>query len=123
MLQRGIRGAITADENTPECIEKAVVELIEEITFRNGINPKDIVSAVFSMTKDLDCVYPAKFAREHFKQWQYVPMMCFSELDIKGALQKCIRLLITVNTQVSQEDIKHVYLKGAQILRKDITNK
>ncbi len=123
MLQRGIRGAITAEENTSESVKEAVIELINEINKRNNINPSDIVSAVFSMTKDLDCAYPAKFAREHFKEWQYVPMMCFSELDIKGSLQKCIRILITVNTEANQKDINHVYLKDAQILRKDLTNK
>ena len=50
-------------------------------------------------------------------------MMCFSELDIKGSLPKCIRILITVNTEANQKDINHVYLKGAQVLRKDLTNK
>ncbi len=120
MFQRGIRGAITVDDNTPQAVKNAVVELINEIQNQNAVSVEDISNVIFTMTDDIDCVYPAKCAREEFPQWKYVPMMCVSELNIKNSLQKCLRILITINTELAQNEIKHVYLKGAAILRKDL---
>lgn len=117
---RGIRGAITVENNTYDAIKDAVVELISELKKQNGYKEEDISSAIFTMTSDLDCVYPAKIAREEFPEWKYVPMMCFNELEIQNSLRKCLRILITINTELAQNEIKHVYLKGAANLRKDL---
>ncbi len=120
MYQRGIRGAITIDNNTADCIEDGVTELIQEIIKMNGIKPEDVSNIIFTMTKDLNCIYPAQILREKFIDWKYVPMICVSELEIENSLKKCLRVLINVNTEKKQEDIKHVYLKGAEVLRKDL---
>ena len=120
MYQRGIRGAITVDSNTIDDIKKATIELISEIKKQNNFTEEDIAHVTFTMTDDLDCAYPAKFAREEFEEWKYVPIMCVSELKIKNSLQKCLRILIVINTDLAQNMIKHVYLKGAEKLRKDL---
>ena len=120
MYQRGIRGAITVDANTIEAVENAVVELISELKKQNNYNEEDISNVIFTLTDDIDCVYPAKIAREKFESWKYVPMVCFNEMKIKNSLQKCLRILITLNTNLAQSEVKHVYLKGAQNLRKDL---
>ncbi len=120
MFQRGIRGAITIDENTVEAVKEATIELISEMKKQNNYDEKDISNVIFTLTDDIDCVYPAKIAREEFSSWKYVPMMCFNELKIEGSLRKCLRILITVNTELAQDQIKHVYLKGAANLRKDL---
>ena len=120
MLQRGIRGAITVEDNTFEAVKSAVIELISEIKKQNNFKEEDISHVIFTMTKDLTCVYPAKIAREEFKAWQFVPMMCNQELYIENSLEKCLRVIIIVNTNLAQKDIKHVYLKGAEKLRKDL---
>ena len=120
MLQRGIRGAITIEENTIEAVHSATVELISEIMDKNNFDAEDICSVIFTLTDDIDCVYPAKIAREVFTDWKYVPMVCFNEMKIKGSLQKCLRILITINTELAQNEIKHVYLKGAEKLRTDL---
>ena len=39
-------------------------------------------------------------------------------MDVPGAQQKCIRILMLVNTEKSQKEIKFVYLKEAVSLRK-----
>ena len=122
MFQRGIRGAITVDDNTIEALTDAVIELLDEMGTRNNINPQDISNVIFTLTEDLDCVYPAKIAREHFPDWKYVPMVCFNELKIQNSLKKCLRILITINTNLAQDEIKHVYLKGAANLRVDLTD-
>lgn len=120
MFQRGIRGAITVEADTIESVKQAVFELIGEIIKRNNFCSKDISHVIFTMTDDLQSVYPAKFAREMFEGWQFVPMMCNQELKISASLKKCLRVLIVINTELAQNEIKHVYLKDAQKLREDL---
>lgn len=120
MQQRGLRGAITVEENTVEAIKEATVELISELKRQNNYDEKDISNVIFTLTDDLDCVYPAKIAREEFPAWKYVPMVCFNELKIQNSLRKCLRILIILNTELAQDQVKHVYLKGAANLRKDL---
>ena len=120
MYQRGIRGAITVDFNTKEAVEEATIELINEIKRRNNFEDKDISHVIFTLTDDINSIYPAKIAREHFLSWKYVPMVCFNELKIENSLKKCLRILITINTNLEQTQINHVYLKGAEKLREDL---
>jgi len=42
------------------------------------------------------------------------------EIEVPGSLLKCIRILIQINCRKSQTEIKHCYLRGAEILRKDL---
>ncbi len=120
MFQRAIRGAITVDNDTENDIREAVITLIATIKERNKYNDEDISHVIFTLTDDLKSVYPAKIARETFESWKYVPMMCFNEMKIDNSLTKCLRVMIVVNTELAQTDIKHVYLKGAEKLRKDL---
>ncbi len=119
MTSRGIRGAITVENNTIEDIKNATVELLGEIISANKIEIENISFAIFTLTKDLNAAFPAKFAREDFN-FNSVPMMCYNELDVPNSLQKCLRILLNVNTEKSQKEIKHIYLKGAKVLRKDL---
>ena len=120
MHQRGIRGAITVENNTVDDVKSAVVELINEIKKNNNLIEDDISHVIFTLTSDIDCVYPAKIAREEFPKWRYVPMVCMNEMGIKGSLRMCLRILIVINTDLKQQDIKHIYLKGAAKLREDL---
>ncbi len=119
IYQRGIRGAISVDNNDKKSLESATVELINEMIKENNIDTKNISFAIFTLTKDLDCDFPAKYARLNCN-FQKVPMMCYNECDIKGAIEKCLRVLLVVNTVKTQEEIKHVYLKEAKKLRTDL---
>lgn len=118
-MLRGIRGATTVEKNTADDIKKATVELLGEILNKNSITLEDIACANFTMTKDLDSAYPAKFARE-YASFEKVPMMCYQELSIEGALERCIRVLLLVNSDKKQESFKHIYLKNAKKLRPDL---
>ncbi len=121
MYSRGIRGAITIDEDTPEMIEKATVELFSKIVESNEIEIEDISHIIFTLTKDIKTSFPAKFVRRNFKI-QYVPLLCVNEMDIEPSLKKCLRILMVVNTEKKQNEIKHVYLGGARILRSDLVS-
>ena len=108
--------AITVEENTVDAIKEATIELLTELIKQNDIKKEDISHAIFTLTKDLDKVFPARFARIDLG-WNEVAMMCFNEADIEGSLEKCLRILIVLNRQEDFEP-KFVYLKGASNLRK-----
>lgn len=116
MITRGIRGAITVDENTPEAIGSATIKLIKEIMNRNNIEIDSISHAIFTLTSDLNADFPAKYARINLR-WKDVPMMCFHELDVPNSLKKCLRVLIVVNCSETFEP-EFIYLEGAAGLRK-----
>lgn len=121
MESRGVRGAITLNANTKEEIKSATVELLNEMLLKNEIETKDISFAIFTLTSDLNADFPAKYARLDCG-FNKVPMMCYQELDVPEALKMCLRILLNVNTNKSQDEIKHIYLRGATILRGDLKN-
>jgi chorismate mutase len=116
-----IRGAITVSENSREEIISAVTELLNKIVLENNLNKNDIISAIFTMTEDLNAEFPAVAARIHLG-WNDVAMICARELPISGSLPLCIRVLIHINTFMDKKDIKHIYLRNAVKLRPDIKN-
>ncbi len=115
---RAIRGATTATENTVEAITEAVTELLEETETRNQLDPTEIVSVTFSVTRDLDAIFPAAIAR-HRPYWDNVPMLDVQQMHVVGSLQRCIRFLILVNIPTNQNKVCHTYLREAQNLRPD----
>ena len=115
---RGVRGAITVEEDLEDEILEATKELLGGLVEANGIDVDDVARVFFSMTPDLHAAFPAVAARQI--HWQMVPLFCAQELEIEGALEKCIRVLIHWNTSKGSKDIKHLYLRGAKKLRPDL---
>ena len=116
MITKGIRGAITVDENTSEAIGSATIKLLKEIMLRNNIETNLISHAIFTLTPDLNADFPAKYARINLK-WKDVAMMCFNEINVPNALNMCLRVLVVVNCSENFEP-EFVYLDGAENLRK-----
>ena len=119
MLVRGVRGATTVENNTRDEILTATRQLFALMIRLNGIEPEMAASAMFSVTTDLNAEFPALAARQ--LGWLEVPLLCTYEIDVVGSLKKCIRILINWNTEKSQHDIKHVYIKDAVRLRPDLS--
>ncbi|MCZ8190762.1 MAG: chorismate mutase [Microcystis sp. LE19-338.1B] len=115
---RAIRGATTVTANTIEAIREAVTELLEAIEIHNSLDPDDIVSIIFTATQDLDAIFPAAIARER-PHWQNVPLLDVQQMHVAGSLDKCIRVILHVNTPKLQSEMQHVYLQGAKNLRPD----
>lgn len=118
MFCRGVRGATTVAENTREEILTATRQLVALMMRRNGIEPKDIGSAIFTTTPDLDAEFPALAARQ--LGWLEVPLLCGHEMAIPGSLPRCIRVLVHWNTNLGQSEIQHVYVRDAIKLRPDL---
>lgn len=118
-MMRAIRGAITVTENQAELILQATQELLEAILSANPtLAPADLAAAWFTLTDDLDAVYPAKAARQ--LGWQHVPLMCAREIPVPGSLPRCIRVMLFWNTDLDQQTIQHIYLREAASLRPDL---
>jgi chorismate mutase len=117
-MVRAIRGAITVDNNTAEEIIKDTKTLLTEIEKANNLVLDDVISIIFSSTKDLDAAFPAVAARE--LGWTEIALMCTNEVYVPDSLKMCIRILIHINTEKGNKELKHMYLKGAKILRPDL---
>jgi chorismate mutase len=115
---RAIRGATTASNNSVEAIREAVTELLDALETLNPVDPDDIISATFSVTRDLDAIFPAAIARER-PHWQNVPLLDVQQMHVEGSLERCIRCLIHINTPDPLIQIHHPYLRQAKSLRPD----
>ena len=116
---RGVRGATTVTSDDREEILQATRELLALMIHLNGIHKEDVASAIFTTTIDLTTAFPATAARQ--LGWLDVPLMCSHEIEVAGSVTLCIRVLLHWNTDKSQHDIQHVYLKETQRLRPDRT--
>jgi len=119
MRFHGIRGAITVDANTSQAILRATAELLQRMAAVNDIEVDDIASVIFTMTPDLNAVFPAEAGRQ-LPGWGHVPLLCMQEVPVPGALERCVRVLMLVNTTRTSDEIHHVYLGGAEQLRPDL---
>ncbi|HXK65028.1 MAG TPA: chorismate mutase [Spirochaetota bacterium] len=118
MVVRGVRGAITVDENSKEEIVHRTEELLRAIVTINKIQTNDIASAIFTVTDDLNAEFPAVAARK--LGWIHIPLLCSREIPVPGSLGMCVRVLLHINTDKNPEEIVHVYLRDARKLRPDI---
>ena len=119
MSCRGVRGATTVATNDREEILSATRQLLALMIRLNGIESRDVASAVFSTTRDLDAEFPALAARQ--LGWLDVPLMCGHEMAVPGSLPLCIRVMLHWNTEKEQNEIEHVYVREANRLRPDLT--
>ena len=117
---RGVRGATTVDENDRDEILQATRQLLALLIRVNDIRKEDVASATFTVTRDLDQEFPALAARQ--LGWIDVPLLCSYEISVPGSLDHCVRILIQWNTTKKQSDIRHIYTKGAQRLRPDLSD-
>jgi len=118
MMVRGIRGATTVAVDEADAILSATEELVREIVAANALASEDVASALFTVTPDLRAEFPAAAARR--MGWTMVPLLNFTEIGVPGRLERCIRMLVHVNTERSQSEMVHVYLREAVSLRPDL---
>ncbi len=116
MPVRGIRGATTAPERTRDAVMDVTVELLQALVSENSLDSEDIAAVLFTASPDLAVGYPATAARVGLG-WTNVPLVSAQEIAIPGGQERCIRILILWNTDKSQREIKHVYLREATSLR------
>lgn len=118
MTVLAIRGATQAEANVSADILEATGELVSELLTRNGLRPHDVISMLFTTTPDLNAAFPATAARH--AGFQDVPLMCATEIAVPGAPERIVRLLAHVDVERPRSEVRHVYLRGAVQLRRDL---
>jgi chorismate mutase len=106
------------EANQDTAILDATRRLLGEIVRANDVDADEIAAIIFTATPDLNAAFPAEAARQ--LGWQAVPLMSAIEMNVPGALPRCVRVLLMWNTPRAQEEIVHVYLDGAETLRPDL---
>ena len=115
---RAIRGATTVVADEPDVIAAGTRELLARIMLLNQLQPENVVSVIFTVTADLRSDFPARAARD--LGWVDVPLLCTVEIPVPDALERCIRVLLHVETEKPRDAMKHVYLREARTLRPDL---
>ncbi len=115
MQIRGVRGATSVFANTKEEILIQTGYLLEQLMKANDMTADNVASIFFSLTEDLNAEFPAIAARK--LGFSNTPLLCLHEVNVPGSLPRCIRVLVHLNSDRAQSDIKHVYLNDAKTLR------
>jgi chorismate mutase len=113
-----LRGATTLERDEREHLLDRVEELLREMLSRNAIDHDDLVSILFTATPDVHAAFPAAAARR--MGLGDVPLLCAQELDVVGAMPRCVRVLLQFSTTLSRGELRHVYLHDARSLRDDL---
>ncbi|MFN8015101.1 MAG: chorismate mutase [Acidimicrobiia bacterium] len=113
-----IRGATTCSQNTKEDITSATQALVKEMIDKNSLDQSQIISILFSATRDLTKEFPATAARG--LGLDDIPLMCAQELEIEGSMPRCIRVMMHVDADISRSEVSHIFLGEAKNLRKDL---
>jgi chorismate mutase len=118
LVLRALRGATTVDVDTEEQVTERVRELVAEMLARNDVGHEDLVSVIFTATDDVHSMFPATAARG--AGLGDVPLLCARELDVTGAMPRCIRILMHLYSVKARDGLHHVYLHGTRSLRDDL---
>jgi chorismate mutase len=118
MAVRALRGAITVDVDDTTEIKRRTIDLLSTLFDRNGLNTDDVISVFFTATEDLRSVAPAAAAREF--GLTEVPLLCATEMPTDGGLPRCVRMLVHVETDAERSALRHVFLRGATVLRPEL---
>ena len=119
MAIRGLRGAITVEENSQKAIWSAAQFLITELLSANQVHPDTIGAVIFSSTKDLTAAFPTTGVRQ-LPNFQNLPFFDTVEMDVEGSLPMCLRVLVLADIEKNLNEVCHIYLGDAKKLRPDI---
>lgn len=122
MPVRGIRGATTVEADDPAEVTAATRELLERLTQDNGVAVEEVAGVWFTTTADIRSEFPAVAARQ--LGWVDVPLLCGREMEVAGgnarSIPRCIRVLLLVNTELAQGQVRAAYLRGARTIKAEL---
>ena len=118
MKVRAFRGATQLAADSKEELEGAVCEMLTEIFTSNGLQTDDLISILFTATPDLVCDFPAAAARK--LELGTIPLICAVEIAVAGSMPRVVRAMVHAHSPLEHTEVKHIYLRGAQALRKDL---
>ena len=119
MSVRAVRGATQLEADDRDHMLDRVAEMVRDVMTSNELVVDDFISIIFTATADLVSEFPAYAARQ--LGFSDVPLICARELEIESSMPRVVRMMAHVETDLSRQDITHVYLHGAAALRRDLT--
>lgn len=117
-MTRGIRGAVQVRTNESTAMLEAAEELMTSVIEKNKLRQEDVCAVFFTVTPDLNACFPAEVRSRIL--WDHVPFLCQSEIPVPGAMERTLRVLVLIETEKKQQQIRHVYLGAARALRPDL---
>ena len=120
-MMRAVRGAVTIERDERAAVFEAVKSLMSEIMRRNSVDPEDMTDIIFTVTPDIKSAFPAAAVRE--MGITDVPLLDMAAPDVDGALRLCIRVMVHIDTELANSELRHVYMGGAAALRPDLAER
>jgi chorismate mutase len=115
---RAVRGATQVAADDRDVVLAATRDLVGEVLGVNALGPDDVVSILFTATRDLCSVAPALAARQ--LGLHDVALICLQEMWVEGSMPRVVRLLAHVETDQPRGELRNVYLNGTEVLRADV---
>jgi chorismate mutase len=115
---RAIRGATQVDVDEQGHVLKLTRELVTEVVTANGLVADDIISMLFSATRDISSIAPAAAARQ--LGMSDVALICVQEMHVEGSMPRVVRLVAHVETDLPKDKLVNVYLRGTVALRAEV---
>jgi chorismate mutase len=115
---RAVRGATQVTSDDRDVVLAATRELVGRVLADNDLAADDVVSVVFTATRDVASVAPALAARQ--LGLHDVALICAQEMWVEGSLPRVVRLLAHVETDLPRAKVRNVYLNGTEVLRADV---
>lgn len=115
---RAVRGATTVPRDEKQLVVEATARLLKEMMSRNEIEHDQLMSIIFTATPDIRSEFPAAAARSI--GISDIPLLCATEMDVVGAIPRCIRVLMQIYSEQEYTSLRHVYLEDARQLRTDL---
>jgi chorismate mutase len=112
-----LRGAVSVERNNAQDVLDSTQKLMGEIMRRNELGQEDVVSCIFTATRDLNAEFPAVAARA--VGFDRVPLLCAQEIPVPRSMPRVIRVLIHYYADDDHVPA-HVYLGDASALRADL---
>jgi chorismate mutase len=111
-----LRGA-TRCLNSADDIGAQVTALYDELLEKNHLEEANLVSLIFSVTRDLDALNPSAALRRAGRAAD-LALFTTQEAEVRGGLERVVRILLHCYLDEGVEPA-HVYRHGAEILRPD----
>lgn len=118
MAVRAVRGATRVEVDEREHVLASTRELVAEVLSANDLRPDDVLSVVFTATRDIVSVAPALAARQ--LGLDDAALICAQEMWVEGSMSMVVRLLAHIETDRPRDQVRNVYLNGTQVLRADV---
>ena len=118
MTVRAIRGATRVDVDEREHVIARTRELVAAFLEQNALDRDDVISMVFSATKDIRSIAPAAAARQ--LGLDDCALLCVQEMDVEGSLDRMVRFLAHAETELPRERVANVYLHGSEAVRREV---